>query len=318
LKKRLNIESRRKEMLTAITLACMLAGKVVTGLNCTEKGKRPLKHVDPGNYAIDLFTGELPFTFAIGKCTTTGFASDFYYKYECSQNHDMTWTLSKKQFIDPMCTKGETVDETFTPQTTMPGLPGYYVCDGFSNYAKVQISLSPDCAGSQTVFAGLGGCAQGFGSLIEFYCDNKEAIVQIYSNFTITTEMPEPSSSMIESSSSTMFEFNNSIESSSTMIESSSSSYYPSSTPPPPPMMCNPLAYCSKWSFTTTACKLLSSVKGKTIYGTMDSCYYAPSPGGDTLTTTSINNAEGKKGASSVFALTHLLLAFVVAFFSLL
>jgi len=167
---------------TLLASALLLAGRVsaqcATGTGMTQSGN---------NYVVDLFTGTLYFSYAINQCTAVSLLDGTtWYKYTCSKDGDDMWWVTKTSYTSKTCTgTGTEVDMWSEADVGEPGTMGYFKCDGVDNYAQVEISIDSACGAAETVYGGLGGCAQNPASFdTKFYCDSTSALVQLYLNPT--------------------------------------------------------------------------------------------------------------------------------------
>ncbi|ETO15744.1 Lysostaphin precursor, partial [Reticulomyxa filosa] len=193
-------------LLSAVSLALVLAAQIAKGQSqCPYFGTTPLSVDGTNNYVIDWFNDKLLFTYAINQCTATTLVSTLsWYKYSCSKNGD-AWKVTKTQYSDPACSNTGVEEASWSTGESAQGERGYFVCEGEDNYVKVEVSPDSSCADPQTVYAGLGGCIFNAAPTKEvergvtkkvvvflkknrFYCDNEQALVQLYArNYPTTT-----------------------------------------------------------------------------------------------------------------------------------
>jgi len=229
-------------LLSAISLSCLLIGQVAKAqtMTCPLLGSEPLEQMNKSNYVIDLFSNLMSFTYAIDQCTATSLVSTgFWYKYTCGKSNGV-WSVTKTEYSDNNCTKSKKTIDDWTEGEIMEGNVGYFECTGENNYAKVNLSSNSTCTNSQVVYAGLGGCTSNGAMLTQFYCDQNQALIQLYLD---------------------LVSVNN-----ATMSMSSSMS------PEPLNVTCNPDLYCNKWTIAPGSCNLVANYLGQNIYGKMDSC----------------------------------------------
>jgi hypothetical protein len=139
------------------------------------------------NYVIDYFTGTLLFSYAIDQCTSVNlFNEGTWYKYTCSQDGDGMWWATKTEYTSSTCSGSGTEISTWSEADAgQPGSLYYFKCDGANNYAGLDISIDSECAVTETIYGGLGGCAQNPAAFdTKFYCDSSSALVQLYLNPT--------------------------------------------------------------------------------------------------------------------------------------
>jgi len=310
-------------LLSALSLACLLALHVGKAGMCDESAKAIAQPALTGNnYVIDYFQG-FTFAYAIGQCTATGIFGP-YAIFKCV-NSD---TISLSTYSDSSCqTLTGSYSNYYVSGTSYGGKVGTFKCDGNDNYAEVQVSVTSGCSGAVTVFAGLGACATETTLLAsQVYCDSDFGLVQFYTPFAVPTtmapfssSMEEMSSSMVESEStesewttqapvwtSSMEPSSSMMEEESTMFESTMVTEMSTSAGPFGSPVCDQALICTAWQFAASeSCALsgLLTIGGTKhpLYGKMLMCEL---------------NAK-KKSASSLLAVTNLIVALAVALFSL-
>jgi hypothetical protein len=172
-------------------------------LNCTvQDGELPESQFGRNNFIIDNLDSFL-FPFAIGQCTSGHlYQTNAWYMYQCQQDANNTWSVTKTQYNDEACTTPVIIVEQFFANNVTEGMRGYFDCNGIINtHLQLEFSLNPQCQNPVTVYGALGTCVNfvntsSYIMQMNMICSDSKARMQIFNfmlnstNATMTTIEP--------------------------------------------------------------------------------------------------------------------------------